>query len=85
MNCTRLDIAYAVSRLNRYMSNPSIKHWTVIMRALRYLRYTWDYRLHYTTYPSVHEGYNDATWIYDIKDLKSISEYVFTLVGVFVS
>ena len=34
MNCTRLDIAYVVSKLSRYTSNPSDQHWTALLRVL---------------------------------------------------
>ena len=40
MNCTRPDIAYAVSKLSRYTSNPGLDHWKAIVRVLRYLKYT---------------------------------------------
>ena len=40
MNCTRPDIAYAVSKLSRYTSNPGPDHWKAIVRVLRYLKYT---------------------------------------------
>nr|GEU89080.1 ribonuclease H-like domain-containing protein [Tanacetum cinerariifolium] len=40
-----------------------------------------DYGLHYDRYHAVIEGYNDANWIYDIKDSRSTSGYVFTLGG----
>ncbi|XP_076917942.1 uncharacterized protein LOC143578165 [Bidens hawaiensis] len=33
--CTRPDLAYAVSRLSRYTSNPSVEHWKTITRILR--------------------------------------------------
>ncbi|XP_071912272.1 secreted RxLR effector protein 161-like [Coffea arabica] len=81
MSCTRPDIAYAVSKLSRFTSNPSADHWKVISRVLKYLRYTWNYGLHYTRYPAVLEGYADANWISDIRDSKSTSGYVFTLAG----
>ena len=85
MSCTRPDITYTVSRLSRYTSNPSADHWKAIVRVLRYLRYTYNYGLNYTRYPAILEGYSDANWISDIKDSKSTSGYVFTLVGVVVS
>ena len=81
MNCTRLDIAYAVSKLSRYTSNPGPDHWKVIVRVLRYLKYTQNYGLHYSKYPAVLEGYCDANWISDSKDSKSTSGYLFTLGG----
>ncbi|RVW87884.1 Retrovirus-related Pol polyprotein from transposon TNT 1-94 [Vitis vinifera] len=85
MSCTRPDIAYAVSKLSRYMSNPGAKHWQGIIRVLKYLRFTRDYGLHYTRYPAVLEGYSDANWISNVKDSKSHSGYVFTLGGAAVS
>ena len=85
MSCTRPDIAYSVSKLSRYTSNPSADHWKAIVRVLRYLRYTRNHGLHYTRYPAVLEGYSDANWISDMKDSKSTSGYVFTLAGAAVS
>ena len=85
MSCTRPDIAYAVNKLSRYMSNPGALHWQGIMRVLKYLRFTRDYGLHYTRYPAVLEGYSDANWISNDKDSKSHSGYVFTLGGAAVS
>ena len=85
MSCTRLDIAYTVSRLSRYTSNPSADHWKAIVRVLRYLLYTRNFGLHYTRYPAVLKGYSDANWISNIKDSKFTSGYVFTLAGAAVS
>jgi len=45
MNCTRLDIVYLVSKRSRFTRNPSIDHWKAVRRVLKYLRYTFDYRL----------------------------------------
>ena len=36
--CTRPDLAYAVSQLGRFSSNPGLKHWMAAKRVLRYLR-----------------------------------------------
>ena len=43
MSCIRPDITYTISKLSRYTSNPNDDHWKVIIRVLRYLRYTCDY------------------------------------------
>ena len=61
MNCTRPNIAYSVSKVSRYTSNPGVDHWKAIIRVLRYLRNTLNYGLHYTRYPSLLEGYRMQT------------------------
>ncbi|GKF03393.1 hypothetical protein Tco_0030316 [Tanacetum coccineum] len=38
MTSTRPDIAYAVSRLSKFTSNPSIQHWHAITRVFKYLK-----------------------------------------------
>ena len=85
MNCSRPELAYAVSRLSRYTSNPGKSHWMAIIRVLRYLRHTPNYGLYDTRYAAVLEGYSDANWISDSNDTKSTSGYVFTLGGAAVS
>ena len=35
MNCTRPDLAYSISRLSRYSSNPGRDHWNALIRVLR--------------------------------------------------
>ncbi|XP_059433884.1 receptor-like protein 42 [Corylus avellana] len=80
-NCTRLDNAYAVSRLSRYTHNPSVEHWDAISRLLRYLKGTINYGLSYYGFPAILEGYCDANWISDSDELKPTSGYVFTLAG----
>ncbi|GJZ83038.1 zinc finger, CCHC-type containing protein [Tanacetum coccineum] len=49
-----------VSQLE-YTSNPSTQHWQSIQRVVKYLKKTMDYRLTYTGYPLVLEGYSDAS------------------------
>ncbi|GKD57984.1 hypothetical protein Tco_1295493 [Tanacetum coccineum] len=46
--------------MSRYTSNPGTQHWQAIQRVLKYLKKTIDYRLTYTGYPLVLEGYTDA-------------------------
>jgi uncharacterized membrane protein len=52
---------------------------------MHYLIGTMDYRIHYSGYPAVLEGYSDASWISDVDELYAMSGYVFTLGGVAVS
>ncbi|GJS92954.1 zinc finger, CCHC-type containing protein [Tanacetum coccineum] len=77
MTSTRPDIAYAVSRLSRFTSNPSRQHWHAITRVFKYL----NYGLSYVVYPSVLEGYLDASWINHVEDSSSTSGWVFLLGG----
>jgi hypothetical protein len=48
---------------------------------MHYLVGTMDYRIHYFSYPTVLEGYNDANWISDMDELYAMSRHVFTLGG----
>ncbi|GJZ10956.1 zinc finger, CCHC-type containing protein [Tanacetum coccineum] len=81
MTCTRLDIAFAAGKLSRYTSNLGTQHWQAIQRVLKYLKKTMDYILIYTGYPSVLEGYTDASWISNTEDNSSTSGWVFLLAG----
>ncbi|GJS93946.1 zinc finger, CCHC-type containing protein [Tanacetum coccineum] len=81
MTSTRPDIAYAVGRLSRFTSNPSRQHWKAITRVFKYLRGTMNYGLSYMGYPSVLEGYSDASWINHVEDSSSTSGWVFLLGG----
>ncbi|GKA88588.1 zinc finger, CCHC-type containing protein [Tanacetum coccineum] len=81
MTSTRPDIVYVVGRLSRFTSNPTRQHWKEITRVFKYLRCTKDYGLSYVGYPSVLEGYLDASWINHVEDLSSTSGWVFLLRG----
>ncbi|GJU45099.1 zinc finger, CCHC-type containing protein [Tanacetum coccineum] len=76
MTCTRHDIAFAVGKLSRYTSNPSTQHWQAIQRVLKYLKKTIDYRLTYTGYPSVLEGYTDAS------DPQKLKQFVYKVLDI---
>ena len=81
MMCTRPDIAFVVGKLSRYTSNPSNMHWHAINRVLKYLKKTTSYGINYGGYPSVLEGYSDASWITNYEDHTSTSGWVFMLGG----
>jgi len=80
MTSTRPDIAYAVGQLSRYTSNPSMQHWQAVRRVFKYLKRTMEYGLCYRGYPSVLEGYSDASWISN-RDHSSTSGWVFMYGG----
>jgi hypothetical protein len=61
MTCTRLDIAYVAGKMSRYTSNPSHIHWIAIQMILKYLKKTINYGIWYNRYPTVLEGYTDAS------------------------
>ena len=44
---TRPDIAYAISVLARFSSNPGMRHWTAVKHVFRYLKGTIDLQLEY--------------------------------------
>ncbi|KAL7606514.1 hypothetical protein Lser_V15G18590 [Lactuca serriola] len=81
MISTSPDIAYVVGRLSRYTSNPSSHHWQAVSRIFKYLKGTMNYGLTYSGYPSVLEGYSDASWINNLEDHSSTSGWVFILGG----
>ena len=81
MYCTKLDVAFAVNRLSRYTSSPSVEYWKVIARVLDYLKKIKDLWLYYSGYPAVLEGYSDANWVTSVSDNKSTSGWIFTLGG----
>jgi len=73
---TRLDIAFAVHRVSKFMHQPKDPHWQAIKRILRYLKHTVDYDLHFISlsYHSLN-AYSDADWADDKDDRHSIGAY----------
>ncbi|KAH9697399.1 hypothetical protein KPL71_023589 [Citrus sinensis] len=79
---SRADIAYAVSVVSRFMSNPGKLHWDAVKWVMRYLKGTLDHSLMYGK--SKHEvcevrGYVDSDFTGDLDRRKSISGYLFML------
>ncbi|GJZ29427.1 retrovirus-related pol polyprotein from transposon TNT 1-94 [Tanacetum coccineum] len=62
-HCIGPDIAFAVSKLSQYTSNPSLEHWRAVSKVIGYLKRTSALNLTYTSYPRVLEGYSDASWV----------------------
>jgi hypothetical protein len=83
---TRPDIAYAVSEVARFMSDPGPLHWRAVKHLLRYLAGTPDLGLtygcspgHRDTDPILLQAYTDADWAGDIDRRLSTTGYVFLL------
>nr|GEZ61749.1 zinc finger, CCHC-type [Tanacetum cinerariifolium] len=85
MTCTRPDIAFVVGKLSIYTSNPGTQHWQAIQRVLKYLKKTMNYRLTYTGYPLVLEGFTDTSWISNTEDNSSTGGWVFLLGGALIT
>ena len=81
MLCTRPDIAYALSVVSRFQSDPGENHWIAVKNILKYLKRTKELFLIFSSNDLKIEGYTDSSFQSDIDDSKSTSGYVFTLGG----
>ncbi|XP_042051319.1 secreted RxLR effector protein 161-like [Salvia splendens] len=81
MVSTRPDIAYAVSCLSRYMSNPGPVHWEALKWLLRYPKNTAKYGLCYSRCEEGVKliGYVDSNYANDRDKRKSTTSNVFTV------
>jgi hypothetical protein len=57
---THPDISFAISKLSRFTSNLGDDHWPGIDRVIHFLKGTMSYKIHYSRYPRVLEGYSDS-------------------------
>ncbi|XP_030494848.2 uncharacterized protein LOC115710631 [Cannabis sativa] len=82
MVCNRPDLAYALSVLSRYMSNPGKEHQSAMKWVLSYLLGNQDTRLIFTetSNATCMEGYSDADYVGDRDSRKFTSAY-FYLIG----
>ncbi|XP_042059319.1 secreted RxLR effector protein 161-like [Salvia splendens] len=83
MVSTRPDIAYVVSCLSRYMSNPGPVHWEALKWLLRYLKHTSKYGLCFLKSDDGINlcGFVDSNYANDRDKRKSTTSYVFTVCG----
>ena len=81
LHCTRPDIAFVVCKLSKYTSNLGTAHWKAINWVFGYLKRTINFGLFYSEFPTVLEGYSDASWITSASDNKSTSGWIFTVAG----
>ena len=76
---SRPDIAFAVSKLSQFNSDPTETHLKAARHVLRYLKGTADYSIIYGGGGLEIHGYADADWGSDKDDRKSTTGYVFTI------
>ncbi|KAL0449131.1 UNVERIFIED_CONTAM: Retrovirus-related Pol polyprotein from transposon TNT 1-94 [Sesamum latifolium] len=81
VQCTRPDVAYALSVTSRYQACAEEAHWGVVKNILKYLKRTKDMFLIYGSCELILEGYNDASFQSNDDDAKSQSDFVFKLNG----
>ena len=76
---TRPDIAFTVSKLARFNSNPGIPHWTAVKHLFRYIQGTKDLRITYAPDPSstsLFTTWTDADYAREPHTGKSTNGYV---------
>ncbi|KAL0439427.1 UNVERIFIED_CONTAM: Retrovirus-related Pol polyprotein from transposon RE2 [Sesamum latifolium] len=79
VQCTRPDVAYALSVTSRYQACAGEAHWNAVKSILTYLKRTKDMFLIYGGGELILEGYSDASFQSDDDDAKSQSGFVFKL------
>jgi transposase InsO family protein len=81
MRVSRPDIAYAVSTLSKFLSNPGIEHYHQLHHLLRYIRGTTHHSLSFGLSDQGLVGYSDSDFASDKDDSRSIGGYVYYLFG----
>lgn len=76
---SRPDIAYIVSTLSQYLSNPDQNHWTAAKRVLRYLKGTTSLGIQYSKSGSNLVAYSDSDFCGDIDTRRSRSGVILIL------
>lgn len=87
LTVTRPDLMYGVSLLSRYMSRPTMSHWLVAKRILRYLKGTTELGILYKKGEGSSKGngspkllaFTDSGYADDLDDKRSTSGYVFII------
>ncbi|KAL0322888.1 UNVERIFIED_CONTAM: Retrovirus-related Pol polyprotein from transposon TNT 1-94 [Sesamum angustifolium] len=87
MVSTRPDIAYAVSCLSRFMSNPGTIHWEALKWLFRYLNGSNNSGIKFSKCSEGIKliGYVDSNYANDRDSRRSTTSYVFTLCGACIS
>lgn len=79
---TRPDIPLAVSKLSKYLANPSNEHWLLAKRVLRYLKGTVDLGIMFRSSTKGNNqlvAYSDADYVACLDTRKSTSGVMITI------
>ncbi|XP_040872071.1 secreted RxLR effector protein 161-like [Glycine max] len=80
--CTRLDIAFVVGVLGRYLSNLGMQHWKAAKHVMCYLKKTKGYMFTYQKSENLEIiGYSDSDFAGCQDSKRSTSGYIFMLAG----
>ncbi|KAL0448512.1 UNVERIFIED_CONTAM: hypothetical protein Slati_1407600 [Sesamum latifolium] len=71
VQCTRPDVAYALSVTSKYQTCAGEAHWSAVKTILKYLKRTKDMFLIYGGGELILEGYSNASFQSDDDDAKS--------------
>ncbi|XP_073136772.1 secreted RxLR effector protein 161-like [Henckelia pumila] len=88
MVCGRLDLAYTISVVSRYMTNLGKAHWEALKWTTMVLEGSVDLRLIFKKQISDHShviGYVDSDYVGNLDSRKSLIGLVFTVFGTVVS
>ncbi|KAG7912925.1 hypothetical protein KL927_005439 [Ogataea polymorpha] len=81
-NTVRIDIAFVVSKLSRFLQNPRKSHLAKARHVMRYLKGTADLGIVYSKDSHFKlSGFCDSDWGTDPNDRISVTGYVFILAG----
>jgi len=80
---SRLDIAYAVNSVSKYLNNHNDDHWRAVKRIFAYLSGTSKFAIKFCGGGSELEliGYSDADYAGDMETRRSTTGYLFELVN----
>ncbi|KAL0291730.1 UNVERIFIED_CONTAM: Retrovirus-related Pol polyprotein from transposon TNT 1-94 [Sesamum radiatum] len=79
VQCTKPDVAYALSVMSKYQACTGVAHWGAVKRILKYLKRTKNMFLIYGGGELILVGYSDASFQSYDDDGKSQSGFVFKL------
>ncbi|XP_019178918.1 PREDICTED: uncharacterized protein LOC109174086 [Ipomoea nil] len=76
LTITRPDLSYAVNKLCLFMHAPTVEHWGLLKRVLRYVKGTLHYGVRFSrSSSSAIHAYSDSDWAGCSIDRKSTSGY----------